>query len=61
MHPGYIPMHSGCCNPMHEGYNPATLRTQVRRLAPVTLLLLLAACAAVPVLGWRYASKRKGD
>ena len=45
---------------MHEGYNPATLRTQVRRLAPVTLLLL-AACAAVPVLGWRYASKRKGD
>ena len=54
-------MHSGCCNPMHEGYNPATLRTQVRRLAPVTLLLLLAACAALPVLGWRYASKRKDD
>ena len=46
---------------MHEGCNPTTLSTQVRRLAPVTLLLLLAACAAVPVLGWRYASKRKGD
>ena len=37
------------------------LCTQVRRLAPATLLLLLVACAAVPVLGWRYASKRKKD
>ena len=33
----------------------------VRRLAPVTLLLLLAAVAALPVLGWRFARKRKDD
>ena len=33
----------------------------VRRLAPLTLVMLVAACVAVPVMGWRYARKRKDD